>query len=99
MPSSDWFCFSRRCDMKTILDPEGYTLDLEFCSDPTANGDQVASYVRQWYEDHREGWCDRHWFPTMREPDRTGGHADEFMLRFVNVVLTIAAAADASKKP
>ena len=45
-----------------------------FPSDPTARGDQVASYVRQWYEKNRESWWDR----NRPGADRNGSHADEW---------------------
>jgi len=54
-------------------------VDMAFGSEPTNAGDQVAEYVRQWYEKHRESWWDRH----SPNADRSGRHADEFMLSFV----------------
>jgi hypothetical protein len=36
--------------------------DMNFCGEPTADGDNAAFYVRQWYEKHRETWWERrHW--------------------------------------
>jgi hypothetical protein len=60
--------------------------------EPTARGDMIAEQVRVWYETHRESWWDRHkfWPFAMSGPDRTGEHADEFMLRLVATVLTAA---------
>jgi hypothetical protein len=56
--------------------------------DPTSRGDGVASEVRKWYERHRESWWDRHRFlPWYSSPDRSGEHADEFMLRLISVVI------------
>jgi hypothetical protein len=56
--------------------------------DPTSRGDIVAEKVRRWYEANRETWWDRHkFFPfAMSDPDRTGTHADEFMLRLIGAV-------------
>lgn len=68
------------------VDPEGTTIEIPWFSiDPTARGDEIAWCVRQWYEKRRETWWERH---TGRGVDiRTGGAiADEFMLRFVEVV-------------
>ena len=64
------------------------TADMSFCGEPTADGDAVAGYVRQWYEIHRESWCARHSIcnPLGPGPDRSGVHADEFMLSFINEV-------------
>lgn len=61
--------------------------DMRFSSEPTSRGDQVAEYVRGWYEENRETWWDRHRFtPWRSSPDRSGEHADEFMLRFISEV-------------
>jgi hypothetical protein len=55
--------------------------------DPTARGDEVADKVRQWYEKNRESWWDRHKPGIIgRDPDRSGTHADEFMLRLIQAV-------------
>jgi len=56
--------------------------------DPTARGDEVAAKVRAWYEANRESWWDRHkFFPfAMSAPDRSGVHADEFILRLIAAV-------------
>ncbi len=60
------------------------TKDMNFCGEPTADFDEFASILRTYYEAHRETLADRHWFPGGREPDLTGGHADEFMLGMIN---------------
>lgn len=55
--------------------------------DPTARGDMVAEKVRAWYEANRETWWDRHNITGLgREPDRSGAHADEFILGLINAV-------------
>lgn len=55
--------------------------------DPTSRGDLVAEKVREWYEAHRESWWDRH-KPGIfgASTDRSGVHADEFMLRLIGAV-------------
>ena len=63
--------------------------DLFFPSEPTARGDQIASYVRQWYEKNRESW----WTRLGQDSDRSGTHADEFMLGFIQEVNRIQDAA------
>ncbi len=58
------------------------TNDLEFSSDPTSRSDEIADYVRQWYEQHRETWFERHSpFGTNRK--RGSALADEFMLGLI----------------
>ena len=58
--------------------------------DPTARGDLVASKVRAWYEANRETWWDRHKPGIIGAgPDRSGVHADEFMLRFIGEVYRV----------
>ncbi len=55
--------------------------------DPTARGDMIADKVRTWYEANRETWWDRHNILGFgHEPDRSGVHADEFMLRLIAAV-------------
>jgi hypothetical protein len=55
--------------------------------DPTARGDMIADKVRQWYEANRESWWDRHSITGLgRSPDRSGVHADEFILRLISAV-------------
>ena len=53
--------------------------------DPTARGDMIADKVRQWYETNRESWWERR-RTLFHEPDRSGVHADEFMLRLIGAV-------------
>lgn len=58
--------------------------------DPTARGDLVASLVRHWYERNRESWWDRHKPGIIGAgPDRSGEHADEFMLRLIGFVVHV----------
>jgi hypothetical protein len=61
--------------------------EMWFSSEPTARGDDIAAYVRKWYEANRETWWRRH-KPGIfgYAPDRSGVHADEFMLAFINEV-------------
>jgi len=57
--------------------------------DPTARGDEIATRVRVWYEANRESWWDRHCgpgWPVGPGTDRSGAHADEFILRLVQAV-------------
>ena len=57
--------------------------------DPTARGDEIATKVRRWYEANRETWWDRYCgpgWPVGPGTDRSGAHADEFMLRFIQAV-------------
>lgn len=55
--------------------------------EPTSFGDEVADRVRRWYEENRESWWDRHQInPLGRATDRSGAHADEFILRLVAAV-------------
>jgi hypothetical protein len=53
--------------------------EMEFCGEPTADGDAAAGYVRTWYERNREGWYDR-W---QRQWEWA---ADEFILWFMQEV-------------
>lgn len=48
-------------------------------TDPTARADAHAAKMREWYEDNRERW----WARIGPNSDRSGFHADEFMLRFM----------------
>ena len=61
--------------------------------DPTSRGDNVAQRVRDWYEANRETWWQRH-KPGIfgYAPDRSGVHADEFMLSFIAAVRDAEAA-------
>ena len=55
--------------------------------DPTARGDEIAARVRIWYEANRETWWDRHKPGIIGAgSDRSGVHADEFMLGFIQAV-------------
>lgn len=65
--------------------------------DPTARGDDIAERMRAWYEAHRETWWDRHCgpgWPLGPGTDRSGRHADEFMLAFINEVHRVTKAID-----
>ena len=53
--------------------------DMRFSTDPTAQGDDIADYVRQWYEINRETW----WQRRQDSVRRSAGVADEFMLSFI----------------
>jgi hypothetical protein len=52
---------------------------MKFSREPTARGDQIAGYVREWYEANREGWWDR-----RRKTWRYA--ADEFILHLIGEV-------------
>ena len=66
--------------------------DMHFSLDPTSRGDEIADYVRQWYEAHRETWWDRHW-PGGINRKHGSALADEFMLGFINEVSRVQRAA------
>ncbi len=55
----------------------------------------IAERVRTWYEIHRESWWDRH-KPGIwgAKPDRSGVHADEFILGLIAAVREATAAVD-----
>lgn len=55
--------------------------EMEFCGEPTSDGDTVAEYVRTWYERNREGWYDR----LIRRSDT----ADEFILWLISEVARV----------
>jgi len=59
------------------------TADMHFSSDPTSCGDEVAEYVRRWYELHRETWWER------RRHPQPSGLADEFMLGLIQEVARV----------
>jgi len=63
--------------------------DMQFSRDPTARSDDIADYVRYWYEINRETWWQRH----GRLADRNGIVADEFMLSFIAEVRRVTAEA------
>ena len=68
---------------------------MQFSREPTARGDEIAAYAREWYEANRETWWQRHKPGIIGPgPDRSGRHADEFMLRFVGEVRRIIEAAE-----
>lgn len=55
--------------------------------DPTSRGDVIADKVRNWYERNRESWWGRHKPGIIGAgPDRSGAHADEFMLALISEV-------------
>ena len=64
--------------------------DMRFSSDPTSRGDEIADYVRQWYEINRETWWQHH----RRRADDSRGIADEFMLSFIAEVRRVTMEAD-----
>lgn len=70
--------------------------DMKFSSDPTARGDEIAGYVRVWYERHRETWWERSWL-NPRGRLFNEGLADEFMLAFIGEVGRVTAAAKRSE--
>jgi hypothetical protein len=72
-----------------------YRVEMFFGDEPTAAADQAAIYLRRWYEGHRESWWDRHCgpgWPVGPGTDRSGAHADEFMLDLLNEVYLINSA-------
>jgi hypothetical protein len=50
--------------------------------DGKTRADMIAALARDWYEKHREGW----WARCRPGSDRSGAHADEFMLAFTQYV-------------
>lgn len=50
------------CPKCSRMHCEGYwgegvcVADMRFCGEPTSDGDAAASYLRTWYEAHRESW-------------------------------------------
>jgi hypothetical protein len=65
--------------------------DMSFDTEPTARGDQIAAYLRVWYEANRELWWDRTPF-GYGGPDRIW--ADNLMLGLIGEVRRITAIAD-----
>lgn len=61
--------------------------EMRFSYDSTARGDEIADYVRQWYEKNREGWQERLF-------KRWEVAADEFMIRLVNEVIRVTGEAE-----
>lgn len=85
---------------------EGYwgegvcTADMNFCGEPTADGDEIARCVRVWYEAHRETWRDRSRFLSKYGRMWERGFADEFMLGLINEIARVSDAADKqTRKP
>ncbi len=73
--------------------------DMRFSREPTSRGDEIAGYVRSWYEINRETWSARHQLnPFGAATDRSGVHADEFMLSFINEVFRVSAEAERQTK-
>ena len=68
-----------------------FVTKYEFSSDPTARGDDIASYAREWYEVHRESWFERHRLGSWHRRKET---ADNFMLSFVAEIHKILKAAN-----
>lgn len=74
-------------------------VDMHSSSDPTSRGDNIAEYLRVWYEANRETWLDRHYVLGLNSvPDRNGVHADEFMLALLNEVGRIYRAMDMDER-
>ena len=62
--------------------------DMQFCGEPTSDGDEAARCLRAWYEAHRETRWDRsNW--NIKGRLWEGGLADEFMLGLAQEVLRI----------
>lgn len=74
--------------------PDDAIIPMEFSYDPASRGNEIAAYVRQWYEANRESWWDR----LGPRADRRGHHADEFMTRLVNEVTRVRADAKRQAK-
>jgi hypothetical protein len=74
----------------------------KFCGEPTADGDIMATWLREWYEANRETWWDRNNYPFRQGyPDRAGVTADNFMLELLGQVerlLGAKAGFDAGRK-
>lgn len=86
-----------RCPKCGRMYCEGYwnegvcVADMMFGGEPTADGDAVAYYLRDWYEKHRESWWDRNRFSKNQALLRAGC-ADEFMLALINELARIEGA-------
>lgn len=64
----------------------GQLWPMVFSSDPTSRGDEIADYLRQWYEANRESWWDRHRPQLFSYRDNSGVVADGFMLSLLNEI-------------
>jgi hypothetical protein len=80
-------------DDKFLRKGETSEREMTFSNEPTARADQIAYYMRFWYETNRESWFDRHAIGMIltghalgATPDRDGAHADEFMLSLISEV-------------
>jgi hypothetical protein len=63
--------------------------------EPTAHADMCAELMRRWYEKNRECWWERHKPGIIgASPDRSGLHADEFMLRLMGEASRIEGLSD-----
>jgi hypothetical protein len=62
--------------------------DMHFCGEPTADGDAVADYVRQWYERNRESWWDRCRL-SRNQQLLNAGCADSFILSLISEVARV----------
>lgn len=60
--------------------------DMNFCGEPTADGDEEARCLRIWYEAHRETYWDRSKFNKYAWRK---GLADEFILGLIQEVARI----------
>jgi hypothetical protein len=72
------------------------TADMQFSSDPTSRGDEIALYVRVWYEANRETFWDRYIWKFHKPWTR--GLADEFMLAYLQEVRRVEAEAERQSK-
>lgn len=65
-----------------------------FCGEPTADGDEAARALRDWYEAHRESWSERQ---SYKWPPRAGT-ADNFMLELLSEAERIIRARNARRR-
>lgn len=85
-----------RCPKCGRMYCEGYwgdgvcTADMGFSTDPTARSDEIADYVRHWYEINRETW----WQHRRGIANRSRCVADEFMLGLIAEVRRVTQEAD-----
>ena len=68
--------------------------DMAFSRDPTARGDEIGDYVRQWYERNRESWWSRHRPQFFSYRDNSGVVADNFILAMIGEVGRVQREAD-----